>query len=103
MYTGGITEESFVRNALEVATFDDGRWIANQGSFNFHESEDLSPAVKAAIVTSANVYSTRHWIPEVEVANALNIKTIGDARKFIGRVWTSELQKEIEKWRGKNG
>jgi len=81
----GIKDESFVRRALDIADSEDGRWIANQSSFNFSEDDELSPYTKAALVTSAGIFFEKNKIPESAIEEALQIRTCGDARKFIDK------------------
>jgi hypothetical protein len=92
-----ISEESFVRNALKHATFDDGRWVANQSTFNGLANAPLDSAVKAAVVTAVNIFVTKQWLPELELGNALKIITVDDARKFIARVYTADLIVNFDK------
>ena len=81
----GIKDEGFVRRALSIAEGEDGRWIANQSSFNFADNDELSPSTRAAIVTSANIYVQKHKLEESVIEEALNIKTCGQAREFIDK------------------
>ena len=91
----GIKDEAFVRKALEIATFDDGRWIANQGQFNGKDSDELEPSVKAALVTSTSIYVQKEKLKESSITEALKIKTIGEARSFIDK-YHKEIAKDSE-------
>ncbi len=81
----GIKDEAFVRNALDIATFDDGKWIANQGHFNGKGSDELELSVKAALVTSTSIYVQKDKLEESSITEALQIKTLGEARTFIDK------------------
>jgi hypothetical protein len=91
----GIKDEAFVRKALDIATFDDGRWIANQGQFNRKDSDTLEASVQAALVTSASIYVQKEKLEESSIAEALNIKTVGDARKFIDK-YHDKIAKDLK-------
>lgn len=81
----GIKDEAFVKKALDIATFDDGRWIAHQEQFNGKDSNKLEASVKTALVTSASIYVQKEILEESSITEALNIKTVGDAREFIDK------------------
>lgn len=81
----GIRDEGFVRRALAIAEGEDGRWVANQSSFNFGDDDELSPSVRAALVTSASIYFQKDKLPESAIEEALQIKTCGEARQFIDK------------------
>lgn len=82
----GIQDEAFVRRALDEATFDMGRWIANQSFFNHSDQTPILPKLKAAIITSAAVYVEKYGLEERIVEDALAINTCGEARAFIDTV-----------------
>ena len=82
----GTKDESFVRHALDIAKNEDGRWIANQGSFNLHSDSELLPSVHAALVTSVSIYVQRYNWEQAEITNALEAKTVGEARDLIDRL-----------------
>jgi len=85
----GIKDEGFVRRALDIAEGGDGRWIANQAHFNGSNECEIEPSVLAALVTSTSIYFQKGKLEEVEIENALAVKTVGEARAFIDRL--SEL------------
>ena len=88
----GLKDEAFIRKALEIATYDDGRWIANQGQFNGKDSNKLDPSVKAALITSTSIYVQKDKLKESSITEALQIETVGEARAFIDK-----YHKEISK------
>jgi hypothetical protein len=81
----GIKDEAFISRALNSEGGSEGRWIANQASFNFGENYKLSPSVKSALVTAVNLYYQRGFLLESHVEEALKVETCGDARKFIDK------------------
>ncbi len=83
----GIKDESFVRKALEIATHEDGRWVANQSSFNGDSRSELPAPAKAALVTAINIYSVKNMIDESYIEKALAITTRGEARDLIDEVY----------------
>ncbi|HAU4907703.1 TPA: hypothetical protein F3P23_13080 [Aeromonas hydrophila] len=89
----GIRDEGFVRRALDTEGGDEGRWLANQSSFNFPDADELSPSVRAAMVTATGIYFRRGMVPESAIEEALNIKTCGDARKFIDKYTEQTINK----------
>lgn len=90
----GIRDEAFVRRALDTKDGDEGRWLANQSSFNFPDDDELSPSVRAAIVTATGIYSQRGMVPESAIEEALSIKSCGDARQFIDKYTEQTLNKQ---------
>jgi hypothetical protein len=89
----GIKDECFVRRALDTEGGDDGRWIANQSSFNFPDADELSPSVRAAIVTATGIYCQKGMVPESAIEEALKIKSCGDARQFIDKYTEQTISK----------
>ncbi|GAB2745757.1 hypothetical protein GCM10027019_26490 [Melaminivora jejuensis] len=82
----GIKDEGFVRHALDIAKNEDGRWIANQSCFNGSADSELQPAVHAALVTSVSIYVERYKWDQEEIKNALQAKTVGQARALVDRL-----------------
>ncbi len=89
----GARDEGFVRRALDIAVSEDGRWIANQAKFNFSDNDELSPYTRAALVTSAGIYFEKNKIPESAIEEALQIRTCGEARKFIDKYVEQTIDK----------
>ncbi|MFL9669767.1 hypothetical protein WIX39_022680 [Variovorax sp. AB1(2024)] len=83
----GITDEAFVRRALEVAENGDGRWVANQASFNVHDDALLDPKTHAALITAVSIYSAKNKIDDEEVGNAIAATTGRKARALIDKLW----------------
>lgn len=82
----GIKDEGFIRKALEIAENEDGRWVANQASFNGAPDSELSTTTKAALVTAVNIYSVKNKIEESYIEEALAVTTCGEARDLIDRL-----------------
>lgn len=89
----GIRDEGFIRRALDSEGGDEGRWLANQSSFNFSDTDELSLSVRAAIVTATGIYVHRKMVPESAVEEALSIKSCGDARAFIDKYTEQTINK----------
>lgn len=85
----GITDEAFVRRALQEADSDSGRWIANQSFFNKSDSSPINEVVRAAIITAVAIYDQKYdeLITEEDLMTAQGIKTVGDARQLIDSVF----------------
>jgi len=78
----GTKDEAFISKALEMATFNDGRWIANQVTFN---SNILNPKTKAALVTSILIYIQKGILEEFAIKEVLNVETTEDVKSFIDK------------------
>ena len=89
----GVRDESFVRRALDTKDEDLGRWLANQSAFNLPDADKLPPSVRAAIVTATGIYFHRKMVPESAIEEALDIKSCGDARKFIDKYAEQTINK----------
>ena len=87
MTNRGITDESFVRKALDEATSEDGRWVAHQDTINGQDTDALAAKTKAAVVTATSVFVEKYDLEESLIDQALSITTCGDARKHIDSVW----------------
>lgn len=83
----GIHDECFVSRALDEADFDMGRWIAHQDFFNHSDKSELLPSVRAAVVTATSIYCEKYNLPKELVGEALSVKTCGDARAFIDKIY----------------
>ena len=83
----GIKDEGFVRRALEIATNEDGRWIANQSCFNGPSSSALQPSVHAALVTAVSIYVQKYKWDDIEIKNALAAQTVGSASALVDRLF----------------
>lgn len=82
----GIKDEGFIRKALEVATNEDGRWVANQALFNGASDKELAATAKAALVTATNIYVQKNQLNESNIEDALAVTTCGEARDLIDRL-----------------
>jgi hypothetical protein len=84
----GIKDEGFVRRALREADSNMGRWIANQGSFNFSDSHSLDEVTRAAVITAVAVFKEKYdQVNEQDLEAACGIKTGSDARKVIDSIF----------------
>jgi hypothetical protein len=81
----GIKDEGFIRRALEEATNEMGRWIANQDFFNGFAVTEINPLAKCALVTAVAIYGQKYpdHFSEDNIKEALAVATIGDARNLI--------------------
>ncbi|MFP3637806.1 hypothetical protein [Paraburkholderia sp. SIMBA_054] len=79
----GIKDEAFVRKALEVATNENGRWIANQACFNGLADSPFDETAKAGMVTAVAVFKEQGKLKDEHLAAAHAIRTVGDARALI--------------------
>jgi hypothetical protein len=79
----GIKDEGFVRKALDSAKSIDGRWIANQSSFNFPDDTLLNKLAHASLITATAVYVQNNSLDEEWIEKAINADTCGKARALI--------------------
>ncbi|MFW1971089.1 hypothetical protein [Acinetobacter bereziniae] len=77
----GLKDEGFIRRSFDIVENEDGRWIGHQSSFN--GSGDLNPKAHAALITSTAIYVQHNRLPEEAIEEAIKVKSIEDARKFI--------------------
>ena len=82
----GIKDEGFVCRALGVATSENGRWIANQATFNGRKDDKLLPTTHAALITSVVIFSEKYKWSEDIVNDAVKADTHGKARNLIDKL-----------------
>lgn len=83
-----MKEEGFVSKALNKASYDDGRWVASQGCFNFPDDHSIGGAAKAAIVTALGVYNHHplYNMLDSHIERALVATTQGEIRAIVDEV-----------------
>jgi hypothetical protein len=82
----GIKDEGFVRRGLGEADFDCGRWVANQAHFNGPDDSVLPEKTRAALITVVAVFVEKYHWDEQCTADAIAVKTCGQARALIDRL-----------------
>lgn len=90
-----MKEEGFVTQALEKATRDDGRWVANQAHFNGLDSDTIQETVKAGVITSLDIYNHDPLANQLDahIERAIAATTQGEVRAIIAEV--DEMLKEV--------
>jgi hypothetical protein len=83
-----MIEEGFVSQALNKATSDDGRWVANQGCFNFPDNHAIDGKAKAAVVTALGIYNhdPLYNMLDSHIERALAATTQGEIRAIVAEV-----------------